>query len=128
MKLEPDCVRAILLTVEENTSYQSLLSFEEATLPDFPRLTEYPLDEVLYHLKKCDEAGLLCGAQFFYGSANVEGLHFRRHEFLSNVREPKIWNGTIEIAEKIGTSSLQGLTMVAANVVTTLIKSHFGLA
>lgn len=82
---------------------------------------------MLYHLKKCDEAGFLCGSEFFHDSANVEGLHFRGHEFLANIRKPKIWDGTKKVAEKLGTSSLQSLTMVSANIATTLIKSHFGL-
>ncbi|MCI5500029.1 MAG: DUF2513 domain-containing protein [Clostridiales bacterium] len=122
MKLEPDCVRAILLTVEENTSYQSLLSFEEATLPDFPRLTEYPLDEVLYHLKKCNEAGLLCGAQFFYDSANVEGLHFRGHEFLENIRDDSRWHSVKKGLEAIRNYSLPAIASIAESVAATAIS------
>ncbi len=51
MKLNPDCVRAILLTIEENSSYKSFLQFGAENLSYFPHLTEYSLDEVLYHLK-----------------------------------------------------------------------------
>ncbi len=128
MTLNPDCVRAILLTIEENSSYQSFLSFEKTAPSDFPYLAEYSPEEILYHVKKCDEAGFLCDVQYFFDSVKVGSLHFRGHEFLANVRTSKVWEGTKDIAKKIGTSSLQGLTMVAANVVTTLIKSHFGLA
>lgn len=128
MKLNPDCVRDILLTLEETTSYQSILSFEENTLPNLPRLTDYTLEEVLYHLQKCDEAGFLCGVRYFPVSVIVEGLHYRGHEFLNDVRENKIWAGIKSVANTIGTNSLQGLTQIAAATITSLIKAQFGLA
>lgn len=127
MKLNPDCLRAILLTIEERASYQSILSFEELTLPNFPLLAEYSLEEILYHIKKCDEAGFLCEVQYFPASVTVGELHYRGHEFLNNIRESKIWDGVKSIAAKIGTNSMQGLVQIASNVITSLIKAQFGL-
>lgn len=128
MKLDPDCVRAVLLTLEEHTSYQSILSIDENTLPTFPELSSYPLEKVLYHIQKCNETGFLNGVQYFVDSVNVGGLHFKGHEFLNNTRENKVWAGVKSVAAQVGTNSVQGLTKIASNVITSLIKAQFGLA
>lgn len=127
MKLNPDCVRNILLTLEESDSYQAFMMFESGTVSKCSRLTDYSLEEVLYHLKKCDEAGFLTDVQYFPESVLVNGLHYRGHEFLNNIRENKVWSGVKSVAGKIGTNSLQGLTQIAATTITSLIKAQFGL-
>lgn len=127
MKLNPDCVRDILLALEEHDSYQAFLELGPETVSSFSCLADYPLEEILYHIKKCDEAGFLTGVQYFPDSVVVRGLHYRGHEFLNNIRENKVWSGVKSVAGKIGTNSLQGLTQIAAATITSLIKAQFGL-
>lgn len=127
MKLNPDCVRAILLTIEGYTSYRSVVSFDENNILEYPLLVDYPLDDILYHLQKCDEAGFLVGAKLYPLSADVEGLHYKGHEFLENVREPKVWEKTKSAGKEIGINSIQNLGLIAANVASSLIRGYFGL-
>ena len=57
----------------------------------------------------------------------VEALHFRGHEFLENVRDPKVWKKTKSVGKEIGINSIQNLGLIAANVASSLIRGYFGL-
>ncbi len=127
MKLNPDCVRDILLALEEHDSYQAFLELGAETVSSFSCLRDYPLEKILYHIKKCDEAGFLTVVNYYPDSVVIGGLHYRGHEFLNNIRENKVWSGVKSVAGKIGTNSLQGLTQIAAATITSLIKAQFGL-
>lgn len=51
MKLNPDCIRDILLVVEEIPDINHRWRFDEETIPElFPN---YSFDEVMYHIRQC---------------------------------------------------------------------------
>ena len=128
MRLNPDCVRDILLTVEERSSYLRAVEYKYGD-PRFSKLNTYSKEEVAYHIQQCEKANLIHGVSI-YGlgdSADIIDLTPEGHQFLSNIRENKIWNGVKEIAGKVGTSSLDAITQIASNVITELIKAQFGL-
>lgn len=127
MKLNPDCVRDILLVVESLQNVKHYYRFNSETIPVL--LPNYSVAEVIYHLRQCDLNGLLLNASHTmnYEEYTVSDLTPKGHEFLANIRESKIWNGVKEIAGKVGSSSLDAITQIASNVITELIKAQFGL-
>ena len=128
MKLNPDCVRDILLTVEEYSGFYRAVEYIYGD-PRFNRLNTYIQDEVAYHIQQCEKANLIHGVAFYDmgRKADILDLTPEGHQFLANIRESKIWNGVKEIAGKIGTTSLDAITQIASNVITELIKAQFGL-
>ena len=128
MKLNPDCIRDILITVE---------SAEYGTAYTLPRLSDkllhYSTDELNYHCLKLMEAGFIKGdsvdvaKSYIPEISRIYDLTFSGHQFLANVRSDNIWNGVKSVGLKIGSVSLEALTQIASNVVTELIKSQFGL-
>lgn len=128
MKLDLDCIRDILLCVEESVGFMDLLEFqyEEGVLNDLPHLNGYDEETIMYHVKQCSESGLLSGVQFFLdGSAIVSDLSPRGHEFLSNVRSDTNWRKTKEVAQKVGSASLNAVEQIAAKILSELISGHF---
>jgi len=63
--------------------------------------------------------------RYMGGEMLIKDLTPKGHEFLSNIRKDTNWNKTKELAEKIGSTSLQVLVSVASQVVSALIKSQF---
>lgn len=125
MKLNPDCIRDILLKVEEIQDVHHHWDFTAENIPIlFPK---YTFEEVIYHLRQCDKNGLLmetsCPQNYSYYI--VGDLSPKGHEFLANVRENKIWEGVKSVAGKVGSTSLNALVQIATGVVTELIKSYF---
>ena len=128
MKLNPDLIRDILMTVEEVSDFHHEFYYDvEEDIPEL--LKPYSHEEIVYHVRQCDFAGLILGVK--YPEAGdmiyIDDLSPAGHEFLANIRDDKIWNGTKEISKEIGSRSLNTLTMVASNIITSLIKAHFNL-
>ena len=62
MRLNPDCVRDILIVVEELSDGQHGIDFDFHQPMPYERLSKYSNDELLYHVRQCDMSGylLLC--------------------------------------------------------------------
>ena len=127
MKLNPDCIRDILLTIEQIPSVNHHWDFNSDTIPQlFP---QYTMEEVMYHLRQCELNGFLLSPSHSlnYDYFSVLDLTPAGHSFLANIRENTVWNGVKNIAGKVGSRSLDALVQIASNVVTELIKAQFGL-
>ena len=144
MKLNLDCVRQILLIVEEKTGLRKYCFFIDSSLeasqtaigspiippPDYQvsLLKKFDNDELIYHINYCVESGLL-SIDNSYGQYQIviKDLTPKGHEFLENIRDDKVWSGVKKIALKIGSTSLNSVIQISSNVITQLIKSQFGL-
>ena len=126
MRLNPDCIRDILLVIESLPDMRHYYRFDLETIPKlFPN---YSIEEVQYHIRQCDFNGFLHEVSHFQnGDYVVHDLTPKGHEFLANIRENKVWNGVKSIATKVGSSSLDSLTQIASNVITELIKTQFSI-
>ena len=127
MKLNPDCIRAILMYSEEHTTVSDVCRFDFEKCPD--ELFTYANNEILYHLRQCNESGFFIGfKEYISGDVVIRDISPKAHEFLANIRKDTVWNGVKGVAVKIGATSLKALTQIASNVVTELIKAQFGLS
>lgn len=126
MRLNPDCIRDILLTVEETVDFSTHMQFPAAE--DYPTLSEYPHEEVLYHVKQCELSGFLTKVTWYIGSKSgclIFDLSPAGHAFLENVRSDTNWTKTKDIAKSVGSTSLDALTKIATSVISTIISAQF---
>ncbi len=125
MRLNPNCVRDILLTVEEKlTDPNSPVPFTSDA--QHARLAPYSISEIGYHLKQCELSGLV-DIRFWTeaGTGYVSGLRPRGHDFIANTRDISIWQQALKIAESIGSDSLQALITISERIITDRIDSQF---
>lgn len=125
MKLNPDCVRDVLMALEGITDGRTSYTFGsfEAFKENFS-LAAYTADEVEYHLRQCDLNGFLVGARFgASGEFTVIDLSPRAHEFLANIRSETIYKATKERLGKVGVFSLKALVDVAKSVAAEVIAN-----
>lgn len=128
MKLNPDCIRSILLEVEEVTDLEHMLRLSVEKEPNEKYLASYPPKVVFYHVKQCELSGLLEGVSWFLdGGCLIRYLSPKGHEFLADISEDTNWNKTKEVAKKVGSNSLSTLIQISSNVISTIIQSQFGL-
>lgn len=90
------------------------------------------MDDIHYACKKLSEAEFIDSesAKYLIGGvrvAVVNDITYAGHEFLANIRKDSVWTGVKSIAGKVGATSLSALAQIATNVVTELIKAHFGI-
>ena len=119
MKLNPDCVRDILLTLESKTEYGTIVSIST----DDERLRSYTAAELLYHLNQCEMTG------FFYnpswdlsGNFSVMDITPSAHEFLANIRNDTNWNKVKDVSKKIGSDSLSVIKDIAIGIISEIVK------
>jgi hypothetical protein len=125
MKLNPDCIRDILFTIEEQSDFcTSMLYSPSNNHEKFLNLKKYTSNEVLYHMKQCEYSGLIIVSNWLLDPGVViDDLTPKGHEFLANIRTDTNWNKTKEVAQKVGSDSLNILTQIAAKVISNLITN-----
>ena len=126
MILNPDCVRDILIYVEENSDLRHIVSISPQSIPD--ELSKYSCDEVMYHIKQAELSSLLNVASWYLdGGCSIYYLLPEGHQFLADIREDNNWNKTKDIAKSVGSNSLDSLKQIATGVITALVQSKLGL-
>lgn len=128
MKLNPDCVRDILLAVEDTVDYYKLFEYIVSDNVH-AKLQRYTHDEIVYHVHQCMLAGFIHGCDINLTGAyiTIEDLTPAGHEFLANVRKNQIWEKVKGIASEVGTNSLSSLAEIARLALLETIKNHFGI-
>jgi hypothetical protein len=129
MKLNHDCVRDILLYLEETLSDGNYYVIESDS-PDDTGISHKVLD-VVYALERLDEAGYINAkivktmnpSTMIY----VSSISWKGHEFLDTIRPQPVWDKTIATASKVGSTSLTVLSQIAVTVATQLISQSLGL-
>ncbi|MGF0223527.1 DUF2513 domain-containing protein [Bacillus velezensis] len=121
MKLRHECVRDILLTIEDVKEYNIFLPIQK--LLGQNKINNYSNDDVFYTLFKLEEAELikLQVASFQEGDLplGIIDMTYKGHEFLDNIRQSGVWSETKSLASKVGGASLTILSDVAAGVIKT---------
>jgi len=112
-----DTIREILIKAEE------LKPNTDLTLDDFESSRE---DEIIYHVRLLDEAGLvtveitdmLSSGQFI----DVNRLTWSGHEFLDSIRNETVWSNTKKtFTEKGGVMSFDLIKSVAIKLTASLM-------
>ena len=93
MKLNPDCIRGILLTVEEKCNFDTPWEYDRDTF-ESEYLAEFSHEEIVYHIKQASVSGLIENVHYYDGGATVliGDLTPLGHEFLANIRAKSLWN------------------------------------
>jgi hypothetical protein len=119
MRLNADCVRDVMLFLEENLE---LVSFLECSNIEI----NYTSNDVTYTCAKLIEAGYLIGNTTVDLSGHmkvvINSITWNGHQFLDNVRSNTVWNKTKETAIKLGSVSVSFLSNIAAQIIANVIS------
>lgn len=118
MRLNIDCVRAILESIEKTTTFDNSWEYEKGS----NLIADFSHEEIIYHVRQCHMSELVFGFQSFGGGDLIwiKDLTPRGHEFLANIRSNTIWN---KIKEAAGSASLSILIDLSAK----LVRQSLGL-
>lgn len=125
VKLNPDCVRDILLEIER-------LDFNETTNPDklHDTLPDYSVEQLTYTCLKLGEGEFIMlitvdvMGSYQPGIKCVVGLTYKGHEFLEKVRPKSVWDKVLSAAKGAETFSLDIIGKVAVTVLAELAKAQ----
>lgn len=125
MKLNYDCVRDVLLYLEENLLLGQKIQFNSETNNELN--SKYSNDDIVYNSLKLLDAGFIDGKSYSstqsYGPVVVEinSVTYQGHLFLDNIRDNNVWNKTKNIAKPFASMSLTLLSDIASKVINNLI-------
>ena len=129
MKLNLDCCRDILLTIEAQTERMDMQLYDFLKL--LPQYSELEIEYCLEKLYEADYIHLTC--EPFSNSSSeliiisIEDLTFQGHELLENIRSKNVWDKTKNICGNIGSFSLDVIKTVATDIITNLISQHLNI-
>lgn len=135
MKLNPACVRDILLYLEENLAYKNIRGYREHETITMEKVAEilsqtkeYSDDEAYYAIEKLIEAKYLTCTHCVYGndksliSCDIADITYNGHAFLNTVRPETIWEKTCNISKKLGNCTLEFILSTANDIAVALGK------
>lgn len=131
MKLDCNCVREVLLFVEEHqqvvTNDDGDIESNELYLEEISEgLPKYSKAAIYYTLAKLSDGGYIDITTQWTGDGLafccVNYITYQGHEFLEKIRPETLWEQTTSIAGKVGTYSLQAIAKIAEGVATAAIN------
>lgn len=128
MKLDMNCVRDIMLTIESQSSYLHMPPDDFCKL-----LPQYDRKEILYCCEKLYEGGYLHIEYIDLPNSSqsymraICDLTFSGHEFLSDIKPPSNWEKLSSFLNQGGSASLKVISNVAISIATEALRVIIGL-
>ncbi len=137
MKFDPDCVRDVLLYLEENLSYnhERLDSIEHNSITmskiaeDLHSQKGYEIDNVNYSIEKLIEIKYIIPETEIRGCNNsilycpISDISYNGHMFLNTIRPKSIWDATKEKAKQIGGMSIHSISIISSSIMQSLASN-----
>lgn len=129
MKLDYDCLRSLLLKLEDFENLDDDLHYQYMTLNDMAEaLPKFPKNMIAYTTLKAKEGDLInasiTNADGCIYACTYSSLTYDGHQFLDNVRSNNIWNKTKSIAKELGCTSLRSLLSISEKIILAMIQSQ----
>lgn len=125
MRLNPDCMRDVLLVAEEHVPLNGSLSMGNL----LSLLPSYSKDELTYTCLKLNEGNLLnilkMNSDNATSVANISDITYEGHQFLENIRNQSTWETVKQKLSLLGSSSVPVIMSVASQLMTEKIKASF---
>lgn len=123
MRLNPDCMRDVLLVAEEHVPLNGSLSMGNL----LSLLPSYSKDELTYTCLKLNEGNLLnvlkMNSDNATSVANISDITYEGHQFLENIRNQSTWETVKQKLSLLGSSSVPVIVSVASQLMIEKIKS-----
>ena len=112
MKLNHECIRAVLLTIEERSQYIEdhigcLKALYIDDLMEVQRLNIFDKNSVFYAVSKLNEAGFVNATMITSAGMSdykIYDLSFEGHQYLDSIRNDRVWNKVKEQITTLGGS------------------------
>lgn len=126
MKIDNECVREILFTIEEKTTFDKGW-YAIGAVNRCQRLEKYKeTGKVPYHVRYLEMKNMI-----YLPDKKIPDTYDLTpdgHEFLANIREDNNWNKIKTISSSIGFASLKVISSIAEGVATAAINQQLGFS
>ena len=139
MKLNPDCIRQVLLFLEKNIKITTDTMGKKKTtsvtlimLYDAKKLEKFSHDDIWYTVLKLFEGEYISGTKFPNNPeqltrCSIKNITLIGHNLLDNIRDNKIWTKTKKGISELGGVSLNVISTVAGKMAAEYTKGTLGM-
>lgn len=126
MKLDYDCLRYILLEIE-NSNKSRILASSLAN-------DNYSEKQIIHHIECLKDVSYIETTKPFnslsseYSDYFIFRLTMQGHQFLDTIRDSRVWSETKKIASKMASVPLKFLSDIASNVLSDIISKQMGIS
>lgn len=124
MKLNHDCVRAVLKYLEDTLELDNEIDATDIVIK------KYQQQDIVYSVRKLAEAGYLNTTDYSADDEQniiINSISWDGHRFLDTVRDPKVWEHSKSVASKLLSVSIGMMENIASQVITNLVSQQLGL-
>lgn len=111
MKLNHDCIREVLLTIEKQMTLNSTLVNTDIN----NSIKNFSSDEIEYVIRKLSEAGYI-DCEFTFEDYFVKNMTWEGHQFLDTIRNDQVWKSTKDHLKKFGSFSIPVIQQLATSI------------
>lgn len=128
MKLDVECVRNILITLEKQSYFVKKTSQDFAAL-----LPRYTFDQIIYTCWRLYEGGYINLFLFYPPNSPdpliryIGDLTFQGHEFLADIKPKSNWDKLSGALKLGGSASFKAIANVAIDLGTDILKNKLRL-
>ena len=131
MKLNLDCIRDILLYLEENLTVETKFgTFNEIELMDLNNAfsEQYTEEDIWYTVYNLKEANYIDGKFTDAGDykmtwCKISNIEWKGHQLLNEIRPQTVWEATKTGASKLGITSIHALSSISKSVITAIVTN-----
>jgi hypothetical protein len=115
MKLDNDCIRDILLYIEEVTTDKLPFVSVDSLKSE---LKKYSSDTINFHIRQIDQAKLVDAVGYGDGvPQDISNLSWEGNAFIANIRDDKVWSKVKSLTKGLASISIQILNEYAKIVI-----------
>lgn len=131
MKLNIDCVRDVLLCLEENITMDNnncIIPVPFKTVKAILK-NKYEENDIVYAISKLLDIRYIIGHidktnGRYKVTGSISDITWEGHEFLNSIRPQTIWETTKENASKLSISSIRGMASLANNIINAIVTNQ----
>ena len=124
MRLDANCIRDILLTVEDFTAYHKWFEYHSVDKSNYPLLSKYQDHKLTYHFNQCKLSNCFINCHIYRNGEHIsiQDLTPYGHEIINNIRNDKVWKKVLKILCNLGSYSISTIFSISGNVLSELAK------
>jgi len=124
MKLNPNCIRDILLYLEEHLDISPKLEYQEVDAYQLTEHLEYSIQEIINTLLVLHDANfIILSIDGSLSNVDVYRITYSGYQFIESIRPKSVWEKTLSVGRHIGSFSLDLITQVAHETLSAMIPA-----
>lgn len=140
LKLNYDCIRDVLLVLEENLTIEveetedgAFYSYNYLDTDDvlnINSLSKYSKYDIIYSVVKLSEACYINTSDISGDDLTefiISDITYSGHEFLQSIKSETVWNDVKNVSKKVGSMSFPIISSIAGNVISKIITTSMGI-